>query len=497
MSTNAIDNPYVSIMYSIGDHNSDNDRVIKLFASGYNDDTLHDYAIKFGLFIRDIIDGCGNRTIGRILLEKLFDLIANDDRLTTARKASMINAIVAKIVYDRIGRWDDIIEIVHITNNDVVKSLLVDIVVNQLKTDIVCANNNESVSLLGKWLPSINGSNKARKRAFFWEKILKVNHRQYRQLLARLRRVIDIVEGKITANQWSTINYSTVPSLAMVKYRNAFNKHDHDRYNAYIDDVSTNNAKLNATTTDGYKIVWSIIKHFNEIGDKFTADEYKQYDALWNSRRHIDFTFPIIPIADVSGSMTARDRNNVVPLSVSVAIAIELARGNPQPYRDLLIEFSNESSVIDISKYDHIVDIVNKLVNDNPNYGLSTNLSAAFNNILNIAVKSGVTSVPAIAIITDGEFNELDIDGDDAYDSNVTLFDYWREKYRRAGVEFPKVILWNIGNRTRTVGDVRDDGNLLTVGGFSSNTLTMLTSGNFDSWEALKAQLDSRRYEIS
>ena len=58
--------------------------------------------------------------------------------------------------------------------------------------------------------------------------------REYRHMLTALRRHLDVVEARMTANDWLSINYERVPSKAGLTYRKAFLKHDQERYSKYI-----------------------------------------------------------------------------------------------------------------------------------------------------------------------------------------------------------------------------------------------------------------------
>ena len=74
------------------------------------------------------------------------------------------------------GRWDDLMEIamivgdIHNTKNEIFG-----IFSQQLTSDLSNMQNGKPVSLLAKWLPSVNASGKARKMARELTKYLKIN----------------------------------------------------------------------------------------------------------------------------------------------------------------------------------------------------------------------------------------------------------------------------------------------------------------------------------
>lgn len=84
---------------------------------------------------------------------------------------------------------------------------------------------------------------------------LKMTHATYRKTLSKLRRYIDIVEVKMSANEWEKINYERVPSKAMSNYDGAFKNHDHVRFLNYLNDVKEGKAKINASTLYPYDII--------------------------------------------------------------------------------------------------------------------------------------------------------------------------------------------------------------------------------------------------
>ena len=87
-------------------------------------------------------------------------------------------------------------------------------------------------------MPSENASSrKTRELARVARKKLGLGSKKYRQILTALRAYLDIVEVHMSAKEWSKIEYSKVPSRAMLKYRKAFERADSGRFSAYMEDV--------------------------------------------------------------------------------------------------------------------------------------------------------------------------------------------------------------------------------------------------------------------
>lgn len=81
-------------------------------------------------------------------------------------------------------------------------------------------------------------------------------------------------------------------------------------------------------------------------------------------------------------------------------------------------------------------------------------------------------------------------------DQITTLFDLWRERYNAAGFDFPKVVFWNINNRSGTVPMVDNDTGLILVSGYNENLVRMVFGDSLNPWEALKVILDDPRYDV-
>jgi len=101
------------------------------------------------------------------------------------------------------GRWDDIVEYVS-------DPKVVSVIREQLNLDL---GSEDGVSLLAKWMPSINTSSKETvSLAHRWVKALGWTPVQYRKNLSTLRGKIKLVETLMSQNQWDTISYGQMRS---------------------------------------------------------------------------------------------------------------------------------------------------------------------------------------------------------------------------------------------------------------------------------------------
>ena len=81
----------------------------------------------------------------------------------------------------------------------------------------------------------------------------------YKRLCNRLRKHIDVVEQKMSANKWDCISSPCVPSRAMMNYRNAFSRHDEARFLEYKQQLRFGQTKIHAATLYPYDIIEKIL----------------------------------------------------------------------------------------------------------------------------------------------------------------------------------------------------------------------------------------------
>ena len=103
-----------------------------------------------------------------------------------------------------------------------------------LEKDMKSIQAQDSVSLMAKWLPSVNASNKETVRlAKKIAKGMNMSEAAYRKMLSSLRAYIRIIENNLREKDYS-FEYEKQPSKALFKYRQAFIRNDGDRYQEFI-----------------------------------------------------------------------------------------------------------------------------------------------------------------------------------------------------------------------------------------------------------------------
>ena len=438
--------------------------VIEAFSKAFYQDRL--VALKTLFYVRDVREGQGERQTFRTIIRWLA-VNYTDVLLKNLENVALF------------GRWDDLYVLV----GTPAEKAAFDLIAKQLSKDAIDAANGQPISLLAKWLKSVNtSSNESRQLGYKTAKALGVTPKRYRQALSALRSHIDVLETKLSAGKFTEIDYEKVPSKASLLYRKAFNKRDGERYRSYLSAVEKGEAKINAGALFPYEIIRPI-----ETGHERDATALKTLDLQWKSQPDwlADNPHKGLVVCDTSGSMTGE------PILVSVSLAIYFAERNTGPFQNSFITFSNRPSLQFITGQT-IAEKVHSL--DRSGWSMNTNLQAVFDLVLSTAVNQhiGQTDMPnVIYIISDMQF-------DVACNGNqMTNFEAIKAKYRAAGYEMPKLVFWNVN---ATKGDfpvtVNDQGVCLVSGCSPSILKSVLSSKLFTPADVMLETLNKPRYDV-
>lgn len=364
------------------------------------------------LYTRNIREGgLGERKIARALLKELATLdpkkvIRNFDKIVDA------------------GRWDDLFCFIDTPAEGHMWQYLE----AQLRKDIEDMNNGKAISLLAKWMKSINTSS-AESRAIAKKTciVLGLTEAKYRKTLAKLRAYLRVLETKMSAGRWNEIDFSSVPSNAMTKYVGAFNRHCAESFSAYKESLAKGETKVNASTLYPYDVVRP---YFKNMGWDTIWDE--QWKALPN---YLTEPQNVVCICDVSGSMWSCD---AYPISTCVGLGIYFAQHNTGDFHNLFMGFSEDAKCYRL-KDEWTLEQCIKYV-DSRNWGWNTNLDKAYKQIFDISAASG-ESPKALVIVSDMEIDSWNADGD-SYALSIT--EKWSKTFTDAGLTFPKLIYWNV-----------------------------------------------------
>lgn len=398
--------------------NTDNTRIERIFADAYAEDPL--LATKILFYARDIREGLGERQTFRTLLH-----------YAATHHPEAIAANIELIGF--YGRFDDLYELIDTPIEDAMWSY----VRKQLEADEKAMENNKPCSLLAKWLKTADASSKkTRALGIYTAKHIGTPVYHYKRRLRALRRYIKVVETQMSANQWNDIDYAGVPSRAMHNYRNAFDRHDHNRFESYLSDVTKGSAKINASTLYPYDLVEKYLDQYYGFGysNKLTKADKDVIEAQWKALPdYVSGNANAIVIADTSGSMYGR------PLCSAVALAIYFAEHNHGPYHNLWMSFSHDSKVQHL-KGETLEQKIASM--DMENWDFDTNLERAFMHVLDIAIDNHVAPkdmVKSLIVISDMEINYCT--------GSWSFYDEMRTRFEEAGYKIPNIVFWNVNSR--------------------------------------------------
>lgn len=469
---------------------------MNLFVQAMNEDL--DYAIRWLFFTRDVRGGMGERDVFKMMYMKYAELYPNEAKSTLK--------LIAEF-----GRWKDVIDIINMDVTDMLGGM--DLVKDVLNNDIRNCMLGEPISLLAKWLPSINASGKARRQAKRFTKHFGLTYEGYRKMLSKLRAYIDVTEVKTCSNRWDEIDYNKVSSNANKRYMNAFKRHDGERYADHCMkalDVTSKDVKMHASVLFPHEI-WA--EYTKLPGLSYDECEKRSYrwlknqsepapadislEAMWKNLADIGDCGNTMVVVDGSGSMTYGCGYPVKPIDIARSLGVYFAERCQGEFNNILMEFSSNPKLIDLNGCNTLRDKILELskYTDCSN----TNIEAVFMLILQSAINAKMkqSDLPdRILIVSDMEFDcatNNTIYG--VYGGMKALFNELADRFEKYGYKLPKLVFWNVNSRTKTIPVTENEMGVVLISGFSPNIMSMVMSDQTDPWLALKEKLDSNRYD--
>ena len=213
----------------------DSEEMINKFKKALNEDQT--LALANLLYILDIREGKGER----LIFKTLFRYLCQNEK-------EMALLVLPKI--SELGRWDYILE--------GIDTLIDEEVVKLIKDQIEIDKTADKPSLLAKWLPSHRTHNVRKEMATILIKKLDITEKEYRKTLADIRKRLRLIENNLSKKEYETINFEAVPTKAMLKYRNSFNRNCEEKYQEYLNQVASSEKKINTAGLYCYEIVRDI-----------------------------------------------------------------------------------------------------------------------------------------------------------------------------------------------------------------------------------------------
>ena len=299
------------------------------FMKAYKEDPI--LAIKILFFARDVRGGLGERNIFRFTFNSLCSFAPS----------------VAKQVISYIptyGRYDDLFS----AYSTPVQNEVAEYIKEQLLKDVEFKKENKAISLLAKWMPSINtSSSETRVLAQKVASSLGMSKEEYRKTLSSLRKGL-IIENNLREKDF-TFDYEKVPGGAMFKYRNVFYENDQERYEEYLDAVNKGEKKINSSTLYPYEVIRKLENdfYFDEEDEKgMSKQELASLNTIWNSFDRESIAAKTSVVREGSGSML--DNEMVSANSVATSLALLFAERLEGEFKNKFITFSSRPQLVEV-----------------------------------------------------------------------------------------------------------------------------------------------------
>jgi hypothetical protein len=427
-------NACVDLFYNIGASRGKN--IVPAFTAAYVENS--DLALRIAQWARDVRGGSGEREIFRDILRHL-------------EKTNPTDAARLLMKVPEVGRWDDVFVF---TDNDLKAKAYT------MLGDALRASNG----LAAKWTPR-KGKIAAEIRQFFG-----MTPKQYRKSLVGLTNV---VETQMCANDWDNINYSHVPSVAHARYKKAFGRHG-QTYAEYVSKLVKGEAgvKINASAIFPYDVLKGRIGRYNTMSKQELDVVQAQWDALPNYVGAAN----VLPMVDSSGSMTTpaggyNSKSGLTCLEVAISLGLYFADKNTGKFKDTFLTFSRSPKLVNLKG--NINDKINQM---NTGEVANTNLHAAMQLILDVAVKNNVPQAEmpeTLVIFSDMQF-------DQGVDRDESAMEMIERKFKEAGYTVPQVVFWNLNASYGNTPVKFDKKGTALVSGFSPAVAGGIMGGNMD-----------------
>ena len=421
----------LDLFYNIGSSRN-NPEIVSTFYQAFGHDPL--LAMKCLFWARDVRGGAGERKVFRDLMVSL----ESSHPMVVKKNIKLI---------PEMGRWDDLFVF---TRPDI-KSAAFELIEVALK-----AGNG----LCAKWMPR-KGADAVLLRNF-----MGLSPKAYRKLLVGLSNT---VEQKLCAQEFTAIEYGKLPSVASSRYQATFGRHDPAGYSKYKEGLAKGTEKINAGAVFPHDVLRPL---FSGKG------EPEVVTAQWNALPNYVGDKRILPISDVSGSMTCTASGSLTCLDISISLGLYLADKNTGGFHGVVGTFDDTPALYKLEG-----DIVTKVntIRHAP-WGGSTNIEGTFQAVLSHAKRNAVPAedMPeVILILSDMQFNQATGNTRGRSTYNPTVIEMIRSQFQDAGYTMPGLVFWNLnasyGNQP---GSAYENG-VVMISGFSPSIMKPVLAGDF------------------
>ncbi|KAF9453719.1 hypothetical protein P691DRAFT_799651 [Macrolepiota fuliginosa MF-IS2] len=311
-------------------------------------------------------------------------------------------------------------------------------------------------------------------------------------LLKPLREIIACPEPLMSANRWTEIRYTRVPSVCMATNKARFFEHDPEGFQQFLFDVESGKKRVSGAALMPHELVAEAMRlrdesrqsqysKLAELKKNAAEQELKVVNAQWQSlvsrMKESGNLDNCLAICDVSGSMGSvgyYNKRRVSPIFPSVSLSLMLASLAKPPFNAGFITFSANPQFVRLENLEEtsLDQIVATMVK--APWGMNTNFQAVFLKLLlPLAKQHNIAKddmVKRIFVFSDMQFDAASRESS-TWETNHDLVE---KAYKEAGYDVPEIVYWNLAGHDTTAVTVEvgaEKAGVAMMSGFSASMM--------------------------
>ncbi len=420
---------------------------------------------------------------------------------------------------------------VYVESDRTVNNYLIDVYAEQLTQDMSYYNIKEynKMSLAAKWAPrensKYNNFAKALTKKMFKPidngRCLQQSKKMYRKLIANLNSVLNTTETFMCGKHWSMINFENVPSVTMTSLTKAFqdefvsflpkdkrpisyNKDLKRRHNIDSPDYEDRemcrnnllqhislNKKIKSACTDLSKIVNNYFKSNQPLDVVWETQWNNRVNEIRNLIKENNVSPSIFPMIDLSSSMSGTPMISAITLGLFTSTLLDnedltMPEGE---FANMFMTFDSKPQLGKITRGNSLYEKIKSIKEWRDKWGGSTNIEAALDMLLNIAVEGNISpdKMPKVlAIFSDMQFDE----GDKRW--NMTSYEMIKNKFQSKNYEVPHILFWNLRSNTPGFQVRADTPNTSMVSGNSTRMIDLFLTSTIEQMQEEFNKIDNK-----
>jgi len=427
------------------------------------------------------------------------------------------------------------------SNREVMIEYAVELICNQIRDDYTCAvygGDKAQISLCARWIPRETSPKfgwlfklialhyipdyylTARTRDSL-DRAYRKTYREFSKIITGLNRILDTVQIKMCANQWSAINHTKLTCLTIRKSSAAFLNYSKRRGPVINDDriqCAKNFISCKRIDRKQSDRKQPSNNHLCDIVETaitenlYGREPESDMDTKWMKLTDKCTNFEnMVAMIDMSASMCM---NYSLPLYTALGLGIAIAEKSCIGRR--VLTFSTHPSWISLEHCGTFTECISQLTNNYMTSQTTIHIYAALNEILQTCIEKKISneivSRMTLVIFTDMDLKIADVN------YHRKQFQRIREQYSQHGyTEIPNILFWNLYNSNTILSYSKNSGELrkyrlfpkidiakpiTVINGFNKYLLDafmkkgMAALGEITEWKMLSSLLENDRYSM-